>query len=53
MRRLWADVEAGVQSQTFGDGENHLPVRDGRADLFGHVSKARVWWQEGHVQRCL
>lgn len=30
-------VKTGVQSQTLRDGENHLPVRDGKTDLFGHV----------------
>jgi len=30
-------VEAGVQSQAFGDGQDDLPVRDGKADVFGHV----------------
>ena len=30
-------VEAGVQPQTFGDGQHDLPVGDGKTDLFGHV----------------
>ena len=30
-------IEAGVQSQTLGDGQHDLPVRDGKTDLFGHV----------------
>ncbi len=30
-------VEAGVQPQAFGDGEDHLAVGDGKTDLFGHV----------------
>ena len=30
-------IEAGVQPQTFGDGQHDLPVRDGSTDLFGHV----------------
>ena len=30
-------IEAGVQPQAFGDGQDHLPVRNGRTDRFGHV----------------
>jgi hypothetical protein len=30
-------IKAGVQPKTLGDGENHLPMRDGKTDLFGHV----------------
>ena len=30
-------IETGVQSQTLGDRQNHLPVRDGTTDVFGHV----------------
>ena len=34
-------VEAGVQPQTLRDGQNHLPVRDGKTDLFGHVHRGQ------------
>ncbi len=30
-------IEAGVQSQTLGDSENHLSMRDGKTDFFGDV----------------
>ncbi len=30
-------IEAGVQSQTLGDGQNDLPMRDGKTDFFGNV----------------
>ena len=30
-------IEAGVQPQAFGDGQDDLPVGDGKADVFGHV----------------
>ena len=30
-------VEAGVQSQTLGDGQNDLSVRDGKTDRVGHM----------------
>lgn len=34
-------IEAGVQSQMLGDRQDHLPVREGRADLFGHVQRGQ------------
>ena len=30
-------VETGMHAETLGDGEDHLPVGDGRADVFGDV----------------
>ena len=52
-----AAVEAGMQPQALGDGQDHLPVRRRanrplrrRASL---SSSARFWWHEGQVQRCL
>ena len=34
-------VEAGVQPETFGDGQHDLPVRDGSTHVFGHVDLVR------------
>ena len=34
-------IEAGVQPQALGDGEDHLPVGDGKTDLFGHVDRGQ------------
>jgi len=31
-------IEAGVQSRTLGDGQNDLPMRDGKTDFFGNVN---------------
>ena len=30
-------IEARVQAQAFGDGQDHLPVRDRKTHVFGHV----------------
>jgi hypothetical protein len=30
-------IKAGVESETLGDGEHDLSMRDGKTDLFGHV----------------
>ncbi len=35
-------IEAGVQSQTLGDGQNDLPMRDGKTDFFGNVNGGQV-----------
>ena len=43
-------IKARVQSQTLGDREDHLPVRDGKQTSSATcraVSKVRFWWQEG------
>ena len=34
-------VEAGVQSQTLGNGQNDLPMRDRKTDLFGNVNRGQ------------
>ncbi len=50
-------IEAGVQPQAFGDGQDDLPVRrreqQTSSATWMAVSRARFWWQEGQVQRCL
>ena len=36
-------VETSMHSQAFGDGENYLPMRNGKTDIFGgHQSGAMV-----------
>jgi hypothetical protein len=34
-------IEARVQPHAFGDGQHDLLVRDGRADLLGHVNRGQ------------
>jgi hypothetical protein len=34
-------VEARMDSQTLRDGKDHLPVRDGKTDLFGYVDRGQ------------
>ena len=48
-------VEAGMHAQAFGNGQHHLPVRDGPADLFGHVKRGqqRAFPMAGGARRAL
>jgi len=34
-------IEPGVQSQTPGDGQHDLPMRDGKTDFFGNVDRGQ------------
>jgi len=53
---------AGVRSQSLGQGQHNLAVRDRKTDLFGHVQGGQQGaflvagypvLRVGHVQRCL
>ncbi len=35
-------IEAGVQSQTLGDGQNDLPMRDGQTDFYGDANGGQM-----------